>query len=120
MALVKSVHHVSFTVDDLDTGIAFYEGLLGCERIPRPELDVEGVWLRTAGTEVHLIVGSLSGERADLSGAIGNHVAFAVDDLDRVLQRLEEAGYPATRGSILPQAFVVDPFGNLLEFNQPY
>jgi catechol 2,3-dioxygenase-like lactoylglutathione lyase family enzyme len=116
---MRSLHHVSFTVDDLDRGLAFYQGLLGAERIPRPELDVDGVWLRVGGTEVHLIVGAVDHGAADLDAAVGNHVAFAVADLDGVLTRMGEAGYVSRRGSILPQAFVVDPFGNLIEFIQP-
>ena len=34
--IARSVHHVSFAASDLERSMAFYEGLLGLERIDRP------------------------------------------------------------------------------------
>jgi catechol 2,3-dioxygenase-like lactoylglutathione lyase family enzyme len=121
--LVSGVHHVSFLVDDLDASIAFYRDLLGCEQIPRPALQSQGVWLRTGGTEVHLITREKDGPGPRATSpdiAYVNHIAFLVTDLGAVTARLARAGCEVAQGDPgLPQAFVLDPSGNLLELNQP-
>lgn len=116
-----TVHHVSFRVTDLEASLEFYEGLLGCRRLERPDdkMPVAGAWLEAGTTQVHLIVAAateLTGyPPVGLTGS-ANHVAFHVDDLDAAQAAFEERGFPVRRGALLPQFFVQDPDGNLLEF----
>ena len=118
---VRTVHHVSFRVSDLDAALDFYQGVLGCSRIERPDdkMPVAGAWLEAGTTQVHLIVA----EATDLTGyppggltGTANHVAFHVDDLDGAQAAMEQRGFAVRRGAFLPQFFVQDPDGNLLEF----
>ena len=117
---VGTVHHVSFRVTDLAAALEFYEGVLGCRRVDRPDdkMPVAGAWLEAGATQVHLVVAPAT----DLTGypptgliGAANHVAFHVDDLDAAQAAFEERGFPVRRGAFLPQFFVQDPDGNLIE-----
>ncbi|EUA30020.1 glyoxalase/Bleomycin resistance /Dioxygenase superfamily protein [Mycobacterium xenopi 4042] len=52
-----------------------------------------------------------------------NHFAIRVDDLDAAVADLQQRGVEVHRVPFVPgagrQAFLHDPFGNLLELNQP-
>jgi glyoxylase I family protein len=120
---VRSVHHVSFRVDDLASSLEFYEGLLGCEPRHRPDMGFPGAWLRKGDIEVHL----LEVPRSDATGAPppkatskANHVAFEVEDLDGFRRFLEDRGYEIV---VSPrsnrQVWVQDPSGNVVEFISP-
>ena len=116
-----TVHHVSFRVSDLDVALEFYEGLLGCRRIERPDdkMPVPGAWLEAGTTQVHLIVApatELTGSPPTALIGSANHVAFHTDDIDAAYAAFEERGFAVRRGAFLPQFFVQDPDGNLIEF----
>jgi glyoxylase I family protein len=119
---VSTVHHVSFRVDDLDEALAFYCGVLGCEKLQRPDLGFPGAWLKAGDTEVHIIE-SEPQERYGRPphsveyGGIANHVAFRVADLDAAIAHLKALGHPVQVGTVLRQAFVQDPSGNMLELS---
>jgi catechol 2,3-dioxygenase-like lactoylglutathione lyase family enzyme len=116
-----TVHHVSFRVTDLEVALEFYEGLLGCRRLDRPDdqMPVPGAWLAAGDTQVHLIMApatELTGSTPTGLTGSANHVAFHTDDLDAACAAFEERGFAVRRGALLPQFFVQDPDGNLLEF----
>ena len=97
---------------------AFYSGLLGLERVPKPEALAGrgGAWFRGAGVEVHL------GVELEFRPARKAHPAFIVRGLDELTGRLEGAGVaiesqPQLEGFRRFHAF--DPFGNRLEFIEP-
>lgn len=118
---VGTVHHVSFRVTDLPIALAFYEGVLGCRRLERPddELPTPGAWLEAGTTQVHLIeapADDLTGyPPAGLTGT-ASHVAFHSDDLAAAEESFRLRGIEIRRGKVLPQFFVADPDGNLIEF----
>jgi catechol 2,3-dioxygenase-like lactoylglutathione lyase family enzyme len=122
---VGSVHHVSFRVDNLETALAFYEGVLGCRRLPRPDglPGARGAWLKSGSTEVHLTeapADEATGYPPSRIVPFACHVAFHVDDLDALEAGLSARGVERLRGDFgLAQIFVRDPSGNLLEFT-PY
>lgn len=116
-----TVHHVSFRVGNLGAALEFYEELLGCRRLERPDdkMPVPGAWLEAGTTQVHLIEApATEGTGYPPTGLAGsaNHVAFHVDDLDAACAVFEQRGFAVRRGALLPQFFVQDPDGNLLEF----
>jgi catechol 2,3-dioxygenase-like lactoylglutathione lyase family enzyme len=96
-------------------GLAFYRDVLGMTQLPRPDLG-PGYWLDAGGRQVHLT-------EADPQPLCANHFAIRVDDIDAAVTDLQEQGVEVHRLPPTPgaghQAFLHDPFGNLLEPNQP-
>jgi len=97
-----------------DRAAAFYEGVLGIPRVPKPpELEARGgCWFERGGLRVHL------GAEEDFRPAKKAHPALAVTGVEELCSLLETAGYPVRRAEDvpgMPQFFVNDPFGNRIE-----
>jgi glyoxylase I family protein len=119
MIELKALHHLSFTVPDLDAALGFWDGLLGFKPIDRPDLGFPGAWLQGYGVEIHLLApAGTEGAEGGLS-PLRNHVAFHVDDLDATRARLESAGLEVLSGGSRRQMWVLDPGANVIEFIQP-
>ena len=111
------IHHVTIPRPPASARATrtFYGELLGLpELTPRGDEGSDRTLCFGAGvTEIHLIVEEIFGQ--DRSG---RHFCLAVDDVETLRLRLEEAGV-AVVGEGLRQAspsyFIRDPFGNLLE-----
>ena len=116
---VSAVHHITLVVGDLSQTRWFYEDLLGLEPISRPDYDFAGAWYRCGEIEIHLLVAE---EHAPPSR---RHVAFQVDDFDRVIrtldhQRVRVVGGPGRRPHDGTRyVFLQDPAGNLVEVASP-
>ncbi len=116
--LVADIHHVSLNVADARRALGFYRDLLGMAELDRPDFPFPGAWLDAGGgRQVHLI-------EADVPADHGQHVAFRVNDLDRVVARVAAAGFDVAgpvevAGTGIRQAFVVDTEGNRVEFTEP-
>jgi methylmalonyl-CoA epimerase len=91
--------HIGVAVEDLDAAIALYEGSFGMElglRETVAEQGVEAALLNVGDGHVELMaatgpdtpVGKFIAKR----GAGLHHVAYAVEDIDSVLERLAESG----------------------------
>ncbi|HKY15383.1 MAG TPA: VOC family protein [Microthrixaceae bacterium] len=119
MAGLRGIQHVSVDVDDLDAALAFYIDRLGLHLIDRPStLGVGGAWLSVDDrVQLHLVMSDHF-----VAPETGQHLAFAVDDVDGVVRELRahdiEVTDPFDVGAGR-QAFLRDPAGNLLELNQP-
>jgi catechol 2,3-dioxygenase-like lactoylglutathione lyase family enzyme len=119
------VHHIAICVADAQKGLAFYRDVLGMTELPRPDLG-PGCWLDAGGQQVHLMeFGTL---RLDTTGPneeliINAHFAIRVDDVDAAVADVQAQGVEVQRIPLVPgaghQAFLHDPFGNLVELNQP-
>jgi catechol 2,3-dioxygenase-like lactoylglutathione lyase family enzyme len=111
-----AVHHVSINVDDVDTALAFYTGVLGLEaRTDRPDFGFGGAWLNAGGQQVHLIEGRVPPSQ-------GQHFALEVDDLSAVVDELRARGITVSdpvKVAAGLQSFVNDPAGNSVELQQP-
>lgn len=109
------VHHVAVCVADVEQGLAFYRDVLGMMQLPRPDLG-PGYWLDAGGQQVHLM-------ESETPQPGANHFAIRVDDIDAAVSDLQEHGVEVQRMPFIAgaghQAFLHDPFGNLLELNQP-
>jgi len=122
---VGTVHHVSFRVDDLDQALRFYQEVLGCRRLDRPDglPGGRGAWLQAGMTQVHLTevpVDKSTGSPPSRINPVACHVAFHTDDLDAAEASLLERGFVVYRGEFgVKQIFVQDPSGNIIEFT-PY
>lgn len=116
--LVSDIHHVSLNVSDTARSLGFYRDVLGLSELDRPAFPFGGAWLDAgAGRQIHLI-------EADVPDDRGQHVAFRVESIDVVVDRLREQGVavgdPVVVGDTsIRQAFASDPDGNRIEFTQP-
>ncbi len=114
---IKSLHHVTLVVDDLIKSRAFYEKFLGLTPISRPTYDFDGLWYHCSNLEIHLLVAEEHPEPSR------RHLAFEVEDFDRVLSSLDrERIHVASGPGIRPHdgrryVFLHDPAGNLIEIN---
>ena len=102
---------------------AFYEGLLGLPRVPKPpHLEVRGgCWFeRDAGTsavKIHL------GVEEPFRPARKAHPALLVHDLAALVERLRAEGVAVRDDEPLEgyeRVYVDDPFGNRLELLEPH
>ncbi len=120
---LTGLNHVSFPVRDLERALHFYRDVLGLAPIPRPDLPFPGAWLGGNGIQVHLIVppeGAPLGSPPPSLNPLGGHVAFAIDDYDRVVSALHAAGIETLEaGSQVGQLWVRDPDGHLIELIEP-
>lgn len=115
----RRILHSSVNVaGELDRTRAFYEGLLGLEPAPRPEMPgVGGAWYSIDDAQIHLVDAPRAGRGIDPTGP---HLCVAVDDIEAAVAELEVAGIEylrAAQGEIV-QVWVVDPAGNTVEIQQ--
>ena len=95
-----------------DVATAFYEGVLGIPRVPKPPALAArgGCWFEDGlGLRVHL------GVEDGFRPAKKAHPALAVDDWPALRARLEAAGVDVRPGDDAGQFYVDDPFGNRIE-----
>ncbi|HEX3873980.1 MAG TPA: VOC family protein [Solirubrobacteraceae bacterium] len=95
---------------------AFYGDLLGLAEVPKPAqlAGAGGVWFRLGAQQLHV------GVEAEFAPARKAHPALKVrdDDLDRLADRLAEAGVRLAWDRRLPlvrRFYADDPWGNRLE-----
>ena len=116
---VTGLLHVAILVSDLEAAKQFYEGILGLEPKPRPNLDSPGVWYDLGDLELHLIVTTQRLLSANERPNKDFHLALAVEDYEVIKKELTDAGVPFRESRAgVPQVFVRDPDGNLIELQK--
>ena len=97
--MLGRIDHIGVATDDLDAGVALYEGTLGMPVAHRETVEsqgVEAVLLSIGDGHVELLrplgPDTPIGKYLDNRGPGLHHVAYAVDDIDGVLSKLKEAG----------------------------
>jgi len=118
---ITELNHTAIHVADLDRSIAFYRDVLGLPLIDRPDFKFPGAWFGMGdGQELHLIVS----DRDDLSVPAERHTAYAVDDIDGAAAHLRGLGVefrgPNPRPDGVPQIFLRDPDGHVVELCMPH
>ena len=117
---ISQILHSSVIVQDTQTALDFYQGVLGLTLDEsRPDLGYPGAWLNVGKQQIHLLElpnpDPISGRPAH--GGRDRHVALAVNDIDALQNKLEQAGLEFTRSKSGRKAlFTRDPDGNTLEF----
>ncbi len=93
--------------------IAWYEEVLGLERLPKPEgTRAKGAWFRLGPQELHVSTDEHNPPR-------DAHFALVVDDFAAVVNRLRDAGCHIEQARPIPgrhRFFTRDPAGNSIEF----
>jgi methylmalonyl-CoA/ethylmalonyl-CoA epimerase len=97
--MLGRIDHIGVATDDLDGAIALYEGTMGMPVAHRETVEsqgVEAVLLDVGEGHVELLCplgpDTPVGEYLEKKGPGLHHVAYAVDDIESVLGKLEEAG----------------------------
>src|SRR5581483_9042205 len=101
---VKAIDHATLVVKDLERSRRFYVDVLGMREVPRPAFSFQGLWFQAGATQIHLILeyagsgpaGNLL--PADRRNSRTQHLAFAVDDAEAALPRLQELQVPVLSG----------------------
>ena len=143
MARITKAHHTGLTVSSLERSLAFYRDLLGFEVVfrwnPRapyigellgyPEVDLHAAILRIPNSDVFLELleyRAVPEKSVDMAnGNIGNaHIAFNVDELDPLYERLRESGVQSVSPPVTPTigpnrggraVYLIDPDGFRVE-----
>ena len=143
--MISAVHHVSFTVSDMERSLEFYHGALGFEvlnvrtvegRFAETVTTLKGVRMRS----IHLSGYGQALERNQYLAAAGEseaprtcdtgsaHLCYVVDDIDGEIARLKELGVRFLSEVMTveggPNAgnrmvYFLDPDGIPMEFTQP-
>ena len=112
--MFSDIHHVSYLVPDLDAAIKSYAEMYGATVTGRGPVDNLGevAFLQVGGAEVEFIAPESPGALAAGNGDwIVHHVAYAVEDLDRVVAEHRQRGY----------RFLTDePFTNFMGYRLIY
>ncbi|MCZ6535307.1 MAG: VOC family protein [Dehalococcoidia bacterium] len=120
------LQHAAFHTTDLDKARDFYGRILGLKEIVRANVMSQGIWYNVGPEhEIHITLSDSTGvpnKGRDINprkrGVEGRHLAFAVDDLEETKKLLDAEGMPYVGSNDnLPQIFVEDPDGNLVEIN---
>ena len=118
-----SLAHTMIRVRDLDRSLAFYTGFLGLREVRRGDICDEAtlVFLTDESGSHHIeLTVNHDGRDYQLGDQFG-HLAFLVDDLEAVVARVEEQGWPFRRskpGMRSQYIFVQDPDGYDIEILQ--
>jgi catechol 2,3-dioxygenase-like lactoylglutathione lyase family enzyme len=118
----QGIQHVALpfpgSAQSVEDARRFYGSTLGLAELPVPEeLAGSVLWFAIADQELHLF--------AEPSGVAANsesrrHLCLEVDDLARCRSELGSAGLETIAGEPAipgrPRFFVIDPFGNAIEF----
>lgn len=113
--------HAAILVADLARARIFYEQILGFTASPsRPAMSFKGVWY-DLGPQQQLHLMQLPNPEAGLirplNGGRDRHLAFVVDDLSGLAQKLEGSGVRFNLSQTGRRAlFCRDPDDNALEF----
>jgi glyoxylase I family protein len=109
--------HATLLVREIEKAEQFYERVLGLAPLKR-NLSFEGRWYQVGDVQLHLIASAQVIDDLTQPEKWGRnrHLAFAIDDLSAMQQRLEDSGYRYQHSSSGRAAlFVRDPDGNLIE-----
>lgn len=96
--MIKHISHIGIAVNDLEAGIAFYEKLgLKLEAIEEvPSQQVKVAFFPCGDTRIELLAPTSEDSPVarfiEKKGEGIQHIAFAVDDLPRELEKAEENG----------------------------
>jgi glyoxylase I family protein len=130
---VERIDHMVFRVRDLETSVAFYGSVLGCDVVRRRD-DLGLIHLRAGASMIDLVsiggkLGRAGGAGPASSGRNVDHLCLRVEPFveDELTRHLEQHGIvPHAKASINfgaegegPSLYFDDPDGNAIELKGP-
>ncbi|WP_100011318.1 VOC family protein [Lentibacillus sediminis] len=113
----EAIDHVQLAAPTGEENAArkFFTGILGFTEVEKPPLlkAQGGVWFQTGGIQLHI------GADEEFVPSIKAHPAFQVKHLEGLKRHLDKERVAYQEDSRLPGAkriYVMDPFGNRMEF----
>lgn len=110
--MILGMNHFTAVAENPQATLAFYEGLIGLQKGPRPDLGFDGAWLYAEGPQAILHLYFDRPAPTPRTGVI-DHMAFTAQDLKTVKARFDAAAYPYTlkqqAGTGTWQLFCFDP-----------
>ena len=117
---ISRLLHAAILVNDLERARIFYEKVLGLTEKPRHDFDFNGVWYDLGECELHLMVVPDPLPTTEQRPRRDFHVAFKIESYQAAKTHLDGLAIPYREGRRdIPQLFVRDPDGNLIELQQP-
>ena len=118
---VRGIDHINIGTDRLAETCAFFRDVLGLtEGFRPPFVGFGGAWLYSGDAAVVHLVDLPKGKRPSDEAAL-DHFAFAIDDWEGALKRLDAAGVKHRAmdvpGAPIRQIFLRDPNGVNIELN---
>ena len=118
---ISGFAHVAIAVTSLAEARRFYCGILGLDEVPRPDLGIDGVWLRVGDLQLHFIETDVMPVPGQGFPHFALHVPAGV--WTDTVRGLVDAGItfimePSERldfGVRVRAAFITDPAGNVVE-----
>lgn len=120
------LHHIAITVKDLSESTKFYQDFFGFKQVQafeRKDLNGKAVFMEMNGFKIELWEFTQSVENQDDLGDIKvrglRHLAFEVENLDKILLELKQKGAKTTEPKLGASghrySFMSDPNGIALE-----
>ncbi len=113
------LHHIARVTSRPDQSIAFYRDVLGFRSLERPPFNFRGGWLFAYGFQIHIIENDdVSPNERNPINTRANHLAFGVEDLTPVRERLRKHGIEwkeQVNAGNIHQMFFQDPDGHHIE-----
>ncbi len=112
--------HTAILVSNLEKAEYFYGQILGLAKVDRV-LNYPGVWYQLGNYQIHLIVHPNFAATLTNEEKLGRnpHIAFAVDNLNEAIKKLESSGYFVEKSRSGRAAFFTqDSDGNVIEISQ--
>lgn len=123
MIRFEALQHVAVVVTDLPRAIRFYASSLGLAQLDRPNFDFPGAWFAIGNQQLHLLTNEHAKTLRETTAVDtrDGHFAIRVASFQETIRHLEQSGIPyrANENSVTgwKQIFIVDPDGNVIEFN---
>lgn len=118
--IISKLLHATLLVSDLSKARKFYEDILGFKASSlRPAMSFDGIWYEFGEQQLHLMAlpNPETGLERPQNGGRDRHIAFAVDDLTVLADRLQGSGIAFNMSKSGRRAlFCRDPDDNALEF----
>ena len=123
--LLRKVNHYSIVVRDLAQTEWFYCKLLGFEKLNRPDLPREGLWLWLGNIQLHIILGPHAEVEKRTDGLVC-HMSFEAHSMEKVQKELTvlmakdpstcyKTIAPVMNKRAITQYFLTDPDGYHIE-----